>query len=74
MTWELYEDAAGEWRWRLVARNGRIVADSGEGYTRRRDCHRAIDRIEQCMQLRVALGRPVERVEQRQPGGDHDHH
>lgn len=27
-----YKDAAGEWRWRRVAPNGRIVADSGEGY------------------------------------------
>ncbi|HEY0955833.1 MAG TPA: DUF1508 domain-containing protein [Roseateles sp.] len=28
---EIYPDAAGEWRWRLKASNGRIVA-SGEGY------------------------------------------
>lgn len=28
----IYRDARGEWRWRIVARNGRIVADSGEGY------------------------------------------
>lgn len=28
----IYEDEAGEFRWRLKARNGRIVADSGEGY------------------------------------------
>lgn len=24
-----------EWRWRLIANNGRIVADSSEGYERR---------------------------------------
>jgi uncharacterized protein YegP (UPF0339 family) len=30
---ELYEDSGGEWRWRLVAANGNIIADSGEGYT-----------------------------------------
>jgi len=29
---ELYEDAADEHRWRLVHRNGNIIADSGEGY------------------------------------------
>jgi uncharacterized protein YegP (UPF0339 family) len=29
-----YRDRRGEIRWRLVARNGRIVADSGEGYKR----------------------------------------
>jgi hypothetical protein len=54
---ELYEegtaraDAAVEgrrfpraWRWRFVAPNGRIVADSGEGYTeRRRAARMALD-------------------------------
>jgi len=29
---EVYRDTAAEWRWRLIARNGRRVADSGEGY------------------------------------------
>jgi uncharacterized protein YegP (UPF0339 family) len=38
----VYQDRAGEWRWRLLAANNRIVADSGEGYTRMRDCERAI--------------------------------
>jgi hypothetical protein len=28
-----YKDNAGQWRWRLVAANGRIVADSSEGYS-----------------------------------------
>jgi hypothetical protein len=31
-TFELYEDAADEWRWRLVHDNGNIIADSGQGY------------------------------------------
>lgn len=35
---EVYADEAGEWRWRVRAGNGRILADSGEGYRRRRDC------------------------------------
>jgi len=35
---EIYEDSKHEWRWRLKAPNGRIVATSGEGYTRRSDC------------------------------------
>lgn len=38
---ELYEDAADEHRWRLVAGNGEIVADSGEGYTRASDAKEA---------------------------------
>jgi uncharacterized protein YegP (UPF0339 family) len=35
---EVYEDAAGEWRWRAKADNGETVADSGEGYINRGDC------------------------------------
>ncbi|MDL5361286.1 HVO_2922 family protein [Halalkalicoccus sp. NIPERK01] len=30
---EVYRDRAGEWRWRLVHRNGNIIADGGEGYS-----------------------------------------
>ncbi len=30
---EIFRDRAGEWRWRLVHRNGNIIATSGEGYT-----------------------------------------
>lgn len=29
---EIYQDRKNQWRWRLYAKNGRIVADSGEGY------------------------------------------
>jgi len=34
MVVEFYKDKKGEWRWRVVAKNGKIVADSGEGYKR----------------------------------------
>lgn len=30
---ELFLDRRDEWRWRLVHRNGNIIATSGEGYT-----------------------------------------
>jgi uncharacterized protein len=30
---ELFKDAKGEFRWRLVAPNGQSIASSGEGYT-----------------------------------------
>lgn len=43
-TYEVYEDSAGEWRWRLVSRNGNIIADSGEGYETEDGVHDAIDR------------------------------
>jgi len=31
-TFEVYEDQAGEWRWRLVHDNGNIIATGGQGY------------------------------------------
>lgn len=34
-------DDSVEWRWRLYARNGEIIA-SGEGFTRRKDALRAV--------------------------------
>jgi uncharacterized protein len=34
-TLDIYRDSRREWRWRLKASNGRIVADSGEGYRRK---------------------------------------
>jgi uncharacterized protein YegP (UPF0339 family) len=37
MKFEVFKDQAGEWRWRLRADNGRIVADSAEGYANQRD-------------------------------------
>jgi uncharacterized protein YegP (UPF0339 family) len=42
----IYKDKAQEWRWRVVA-NGHVMADSGEGYTRRRAAMRAWTRLAQ---------------------------
>lgn len=42
---EVYQSAADDkWYWRLLARNAKIVAQ-GQGYTRERDCRRALRRI-----------------------------
>ena len=41
-TFELFKDRAGEWRWRLVHRNGNVIATSGEGYTRRRNAEKGL--------------------------------
>jgi uncharacterized protein YegP (UPF0339 family) len=41
----VYEDDADEWRWRLVARNGEIIADSGEGYVSKRNAREAAERV-----------------------------
>ena len=37
-TWEVYQDAASQWRWRRKARNGQIVGASSEGYRNKSDC------------------------------------
>ncbi|WP_266082016.1 HVO_2922 family protein [Haladaptatus caseinilyticus] len=42
---ELYQDTADEWRWRLVATNGNIIADSGEGYTSKQGAKRGIQSV-----------------------------
>ena len=46
MTCEVYKDAKGEWRWRVVnIRNGKTLADSGEGYKRRQHAVRMIAKL-----------------------------
>lgn len=40
---EVYQDAKGEWRWRAKAGNGRIVAESGEGYSSMSGAERAVE-------------------------------
>jgi uncharacterized protein YegP (UPF0339 family) len=45
MTSYYYQDASGEWRWRLKSSNGRTLADSGEGYKNLSDCLEDIDRV-----------------------------
>ena len=46
-TFTVYKDSRKQWRWRLTAPNGKIFADSGEGYRRRVDCLRAIRKLRQ---------------------------
>lgn len=49
MKFELYEDKAGQWRWRLVAKNGRTVADGGEGYHSQGNARRAVKAFRHCV-------------------------
>lgn len=41
ISFQTYPDHGGEWRWRALARNGRVVADSAEGYKTERNADRA---------------------------------
>ena len=45
MKFNIYKDKVGEFRWRLVATNGKIIADSGEGYNNKADCLHGIDLV-----------------------------
>lgn len=40
----IYKDQKGQFRWRAV-RSGRIVAESGEGYLRKRSLNRTLDNL-----------------------------
>jgi uncharacterized protein len=46
MEYIMYKDHKGEYRWRLEAKNGEIVADSGgDGYVKKSDCTHGIDLV-----------------------------
>jgi uncharacterized protein YegP (UPF0339 family) len=47
LTFEVYKDAKGEFRWRLKATNGESIANSGEGYKAKADCLHGIDLIKE---------------------------
>lgn len=59
MKFKIYTDRKKEWRWRLIATNGRIIADSGEGYTRKDRCKEAvlnmITRIKNQSQVKIEI-------------------
>jgi uncharacterized protein len=42
---QIYKDRKGEYRWHLRARNGEIIADSNEGYSRKASCKHGIDLV-----------------------------
>lgn len=44
-TFELYEDAEDEWRWRLRHENGNIIADSGQGYTSKQKARQGLESV-----------------------------
>ncbi|MBW4474717.1 MAG: DUF1508 domain-containing protein [Stenomitos rutilans HA7619-LM2] len=47
LSFSIYQDNLRQYRWRLKASNGQIIADSGEGYINRSDCQHAISLIKQ---------------------------
>ena len=45
MTFHLYTDKAGEWRWRLKHSNGNILATSSEGYSTKAAAQKCIENV-----------------------------
>ncbi len=45
LTFETYQDAMQQYRWRLKSTNGQNIATSGQGYKDKRDCANAIETI-----------------------------
>jgi uncharacterized protein len=43
---KVYKDKKSEFRWRLVSKNGKTLADSGEGYKRKSACLKAIEKVQ----------------------------
>ena len=57
MKYEIYQDKRGEWRWRLKAANGKILAMSSEGYWNKRDCWDCIDKVQSSANVPVIGGK-----------------
>ena len=53
---EFFTDRSGGVRWRIVAGNGHILADSGQGYSRITDARRGCEAVTgRAIDLRAAL-------------------
>ena len=52
-SFRVYLDAGGQWRWRLVSANGRIIADSAEGYETQRNAEHAARTVIDTVRLRL---------------------
>jgi amphi-Trp domain-containing protein len=46
-TFQLYEDNAGQYRWRLRHDNGNIIADSGEGYASKQKAKQGLESVQE---------------------------
>lgn len=42
MTYWMYKDTQGHWRWNLTTANNKKIADSGESYKNKKDCEDAV--------------------------------
>jgi uncharacterized protein len=63
---EIYQDTQGDYRWRFQANNGKILANSEEGFHNRLNCEHAIILLKQqapkaSISVEVRVGTPLKR-------------
>lgn len=47
MKFEIYSDTKGEFRWRMKADNGQIIATAGESYKNKADCKHGVTLVKE---------------------------
>jgi uncharacterized protein YegP (UPF0339 family) len=45
LTFEIYQDASKEYRWRLKRADDKLLATAGQGFSAKADCRKSVDRI-----------------------------
>lgn len=53
MKFHIYKDHKDEWRWRLKSANGKIIADSGEGYSSKQACQHGISLVKGTTNIQI---------------------
>lgn len=47
LTFEIYQDTAKDYRWRLKASNGNILATPGQGFSSKRTCRESVEHLQE---------------------------
>jgi uncharacterized protein YegP (UPF0339 family) len=68
-TFEMYEDSAGEYRWRLRHDNGNIIADGGEGYASSANAEQGLESVKQNAPGAAVVDQSVEETVEAGEGG-----
>ena len=60
MKFEIFEGRNKKWYWRLIAANGKIVADGGQGYSTSQNTRRAVIKLKTMLVEKGIAGIPLE--------------
>ena len=58
--WQIFKDAAGDYRFRLVAMNGETVLAASEGYSRKDSCKKGMDSVRNNIDSEITVMEPEE--------------